>query len=611
MTTTSNVAKDGNPTGTIAVSYLRVSTTRQMQTGADVDAEGNSIATQRQANLAKAVKLRATIQEEFVEPGASAQTIEKRPVFRQMLDYLAEHPEVSVVIIYMRSRAFRNLGDAVLTKRKLEAMGVKLVSAKEDFGDGIMADAMEAVTDIINEVQVRMSGEDIKAKMRHKAERGGTNGRARIGYKNVRIEHEGRQINSIAVDEDRAPLIRQAFELYATGDYSLMQLHDEMAELGLTTRPTRARPSAPLSKSQIQRMLADPYYIGLVHYKDEVFEGRHDTFIPTDLFDRVQDVLAHRAKPGSRDRTHFHYLKGLLWCARCKQAGRTSRLIYTEAKGKGGTYAYYLCRGRQNGDCDLPYLPVADVEWYVAQHYTTMGLPSDFVTIIREAISVTMQEAKSNIQAMHTAYKKKLARLAAKEERLLDLAENGTLPTAKIQERLMAVAIERASAKEGLTQSADKLAVGAEILTTYLGLLETPYDLYQGSTEAARRDLNTLSFERLFLDDHGVQGDQKTDTAQEFHDAATTYQTVGTPSPETVTGRLMDSPATTDQTIGGTNPTDENENGQAWRLSDLFDCVGSSKNRMVRGAGLEPARAIRPRDFKSLVSTNSTTCAYF
>lgn len=31
----------------IAISYLRVSTTRQMDTGSDVDAEGNSIATQR------------------------------------------------------------------------------------------------------------------------------------------------------------------------------------------------------------------------------------------------------------------------------------------------------------------------------------------------------------------------------------------------------------------------------------------------------------------------------------------------------------------------------------------------------------------------------------
>jgi hypothetical protein len=60
-------------------------------------------------------------------------------------------------------------------------MEIKLVSAKEDFGERIMADAMEAVTDISNEVQVRISGEDIKIKMRHEAENGGTIGRARLG----------------------------------------------------------------------------------------------------------------------------------------------------------------------------------------------------------------------------------------------------------------------------------------------------------------------------------------------------------------------------------------------------------------------------------------------
>jgi DNA invertase Pin-like site-specific DNA recombinase len=91
----------------------------------------------------------------FVEPGASAQSTEKRPVFKQLLAYLDEHPDVSIVIIHMRSRAFRNLADAVITKRSLERIGVKLVSAKEDFAEGIMTDAMKAFTDIINEVQVR------------------------------------------------------------------------------------------------------------------------------------------------------------------------------------------------------------------------------------------------------------------------------------------------------------------------------------------------------------------------------------------------------------------------------------------------------------------------
>lgn len=111
---------DSTTTGPqVAVSYLRVSTTRQMDTGADVDAEGNSIATQREANNAKAARMGAIIEKEFVEPGASAQTIDKRPVFKQLLAYLGEHPDVSLVIIYMRSRAFRNLGDAVITNLAL------------------------------------------------------------------------------------------------------------------------------------------------------------------------------------------------------------------------------------------------------------------------------------------------------------------------------------------------------------------------------------------------------------------------------------------------------------------------------------------------------------
>lgn len=293
-----------------AVSYLRVSTKRQLDTAADIDPDGNSIATQREACAGKADKLDANVEREFVEPGTSAQTIEKRTVFKQLLAYLAENPGVDYVIIYMRSRAFRNLGDAVLTKRKLERLGIRLVSAKEDFGDGIMADAMEAVTDIINEVQVRMSGEDIRVKMQHKAENGGTIGRARIGYKNIRIEHDGRLVNTVGLDDERAPLIRVAWELYATGEYSIDRLYATMADQGLTTRPSRRNPAQPLAASQLARMLHDPYYTGLVVYKGETFPGRHPAIVDQDLFDKVQEVLEARSARGQRDRVHHHYLKG-------------------------------------------------------------------------------------------------------------------------------------------------------------------------------------------------------------------------------------------------------------------------------------------------------------
>jgi hypothetical protein len=67
--------------------------------------------------------VQALVDREFVEPGDSAQTIEKRPVFRELLRYVAEHAEIDDVTIYMRLRAFRNFGDAVLTKRQL-AVGI-------------------------------------------------------------------------------------------------------------------------------------------------------------------------------------------------------------------------------------------------------------------------------------------------------------------------------------------------------------------------------------------------------------------------------------------------------------------------------------------------------
>src|SRR5262249_9601456 len=124
---------------------------------------------------------------EYLEPGYSAQSIEKRPFFKELLQRIVEQRDVEYVVIYMRSRVFRNYIEAAIVKRQLEALGVKIVSAKEDFGEGYMAEAMEAVTDVFNWLQVKISGQDIATKMANKAIHGGTLGRAKLGYLNVRL----------------------------------------------------------------------------------------------------------------------------------------------------------------------------------------------------------------------------------------------------------------------------------------------------------------------------------------------------------------------------------------------------------------------------------------
>jgi len=165
------------------VLYLRVSSKRQTDTDADVDPDGNSIDTQRKFGHVKARALGGVIVDEYVEPPKSGQTLEKRPVFQEMMRRIHEQHDVDGVIIYLRSRAFRNYVDAGNTEVALGKIGVKLISSspKEEFGEGNMAQAMKAIMDVFNWLQVKQSGDDIQIKMGNKARNGGTIGRAPVG----------------------------------------------------------------------------------------------------------------------------------------------------------------------------------------------------------------------------------------------------------------------------------------------------------------------------------------------------------------------------------------------------------------------------------------------
>ena len=70
-----------------------------MDTAVDIDPDGLSIATQREECLAKAAQIGAqVVREPFVEPGNSAKTINDRPVFRELLTYVSEHPRVPALL---------------------------------------------------------------------------------------------------------------------------------------------------------------------------------------------------------------------------------------------------------------------------------------------------------------------------------------------------------------------------------------------------------------------------------------------------------------------------------------------------------------------------------
>jgi site-specific DNA recombinase len=337
-----------------AVIYLRVSSPSQVHT--DYNPEGISLPAQRDACQIKCAALGAEIAHEFVEPGRSATSIENRPVFQEMLAWLkANRNSVDYLVVYHFNRLFRSTIDAAITKQQLTKLGVRIVSTAMDLGDTPESQMVEMILHAVDEYRVKADGADIAYKMGAKAKNGGTIGRARLGYLNARDMSEGRNIGIVEVDPERAPFMVSAFELYATGDFNLETLAEELSLRGLRTRPSGRHPAGPVSTTKLAVLLRDPYYLGYVTYKGELIKGRHEPLISQELFDRVQAVLDGRGGRGERRRRHHHYLKGALWCGHCHDRGDESRMILQWANGRGGRYLYFFCVRKQQHLCDSRY----------------------------------------------------------------------------------------------------------------------------------------------------------------------------------------------------------------------------------------------------------------
>lgn len=576
----------------LAVLYLRVSTKRQLDTAIDIDPDGNSIATQRTLGQKRADGLGAAVVAEFVEPH-SAKTVDDRKIFREVLAYLHAHPEIKYLIVYMRSRAFRNRFDAAIVETQLKKIGVRVVSVKEDFGEGPHAVAMEGMMDIMNDLQNTLQGLDIQTKMGNKAVGGGTIGRAKLGYLNVRIDYEGRQINTIGLDPVRAPLVLKAWELYATGDYAIERLEATMADIGLTSRPTKRWPAErPVSDSKLHVMLSDPYYAGFIDYKGDLYPGRHEPIVSQKLFDQVQDVMNARSARGQRDRVLSHHLKGMLFCGRCHTAERTSRLIYTEATGKTGKrYGYFLCRARQDGLCDLPHLGVELIEQALVDHYRTLQLPADFATAVRQLLDEALADEHASVKELHTSLNRQLRAIDEKIARLVDLAADGTMPQAQIKTKIQNLKLDRSRIEGGLVNTSEELAVGAGVLRNALHLLADPHRRYRDVSDTVRRHLNQTFFERFYVDqvDKLVVTDEKTPLVDELLEASricTSRPTNLRTSADHSRGRKRGSPRQAKASLQTKSayPT----------LAGVFPVTGSSKAVMVELRGLEPLTPTLP-----------------
>ena len=476
-----------------AVSYLRVSTREQAERGGE--REGFSIPAQREANKRKAGSLGAMVIKEFVDRGASARSA-NRPELQRMLEYI-ESNQVDFVIVHKLDRLARNRADDVEISQALAASKVRLVSTTESIDETPSGMLLHGIMSSIAEFYSRNLAHEVTKGLTQKAQTGGTTGRAPLGYRNIRtLSSEGREMRTVVLDEERAPLMRLAFELYATGDWSVQTLVDHLTDLGLNTVATPKVPSKALTDTYMHRLLSNPYYKGVVTFKGVQYQGRHEPLVDDIVWQQVQDVMVSHVQ-GERSREHPHYLKSTVYCGSCGE-----RLIVSMSRSKTGViYPYFLCAGRmgKRNSCRQKAVLIHEVENRVEDLYQAIALDPAFRASVENSLLAELRSNRADDEAEQAALKKESEKLQRQRGKLMEAHYAGAIPLEllKAEQDRIAVALARLAERQQVL--ATHLKTSEDSIRMAVTLSTNVARSYREAPHHLRKQFNQVFFHRILV----------------------------------------------------------------------------------------------------------------
>ncbi|RZA16268.1 MAG: hypothetical protein EOP10_24865 [Proteobacteria bacterium] len=292
------------PLTNIAVGMGRVSTKGQKDRGQSDAAQIETIeayAVSKSLNLVKVWDVAET-----------ASKHHQRREFKAMLDFVRENKNIRHILFSHQSRSNRNRDSADELANMVRRDGITLHCAR----DGLVLHDKSPLEDWLrwdlfnhlNAKYIKDHTNNVMDGVFKRMENGLAHGQAPFGYLNYRRPED--QLSVFKFDEQEAPCVKRAFELFATGRYSEPTLRAELVKLFPNLR------YIPRAK-EFSKLLRNPFFYGDFLYKGEVFKGDpdlHPPLIEFSLWKSVQNVLNSpgRIRPRVTDRNH-PYL-GLVRC---------------------------------------------------------------------------------------------------------------------------------------------------------------------------------------------------------------------------------------------------------------------------------------------------------
>ena len=306
----------------IMAGYGRVSSQEQAESRLSLDMQKEFI-----EKYAKEKRCKLVYFEDAGKTGANT----NRKGLKNLLAFV-KHNKVKCVVVWKLDRLSRCQEDFFAEILKpIKKYGSTIASITENFDD--IKEANKVLVGVFSG-QAEDELDNIKKRtssvIQNRVSKGYKHGKAPIGYLNARDEFKH---GIIIPDPNKVHYIKQCFDLYATGIFSMERLGQELAKYGF--RDSKGRPHP---KKRIEDILKDVTYMGKVNYNGEIIEGKHEAIVSEDLFYRVQLMLSGTNKTRSHNE-YFPY-NNFITCAKC---GYYYVGILKEGGHKSGKYIYYHC----------------------------------------------------------------------------------------------------------------------------------------------------------------------------------------------------------------------------------------------------------------------------
>ena len=309
----------------------------------------------------------------YIDEGLSGISTKKRENFNRMIEDAAEG-QFDLVITKEISRFARNTLDSIRYTRQLLSCGVGVFFQNDNINTfDEDAELRLSIMSSIAQDELRKLSSRVKFGHQQAIKSSVVLGNSRIfGY----TKADGK----LVIDETEAPMVRELFELYATGEYSMKQLETLFWEKGY-----RNHNGKKIAHTTMSNLISNPkykgYYVGnkvkvvdmftkkqkflppeeWVMFKDETGE-----IVPAIVSEEVWDTANAVLKKRSEDvkarqgiSNHANLLTGKLFCTHCGAAYYRRDTV----DRSGQKNSKWVCSGKiKNGSDSCPSFAIYESE---------------------------------------------------------------------------------------------------------------------------------------------------------------------------------------------------------------------------------------------------------